>query len=203
MRDRTKCGMHSQMITRILEDEEFQNGLLPEPFAKLIGSAPSVDKVPSGRGMFGLEAGNPIPVNGAIGELAYLSKLETSQGERLLFHRIGAIDKTDVFEAVTFSGSEWYIFFVDMYHPRKSRIAPPGFRISPDVRQFSGFHNHCKDFPYDFETAKQATADLLRVAYVPLGNVVPQLRRKVFERPTAHKLKVDIVRGRMSSRTDV
>jgi hypothetical protein len=55
---------------------------------------------------------NPIPVNGPIGELAYLSKLETVQGERILFHRIGTVNMIDVLEAVTFSGSEWFILFI-------------------------------------------------------------------------------------------
>lgn len=192
-----------ETINRIIDDEDFQNGLLPDPIAGLIKNAPAVDKVPNGTGTFGLEAGNPIPVNGAIGELAYLSKLETGRGERLLFHRIGAIDKVDVFEAVTFSGSEWFVFFVDMYYSRRSRIAPPGFRLSPEVRQFSGFHNHCQSYPYDFEAAKQGTAEMLRFAYIPLSKVIPQLQRKAFERPTAHKLKVDLVLGRMTSRMNV
>ncbi|MCY4364582.1 MAG: hypothetical protein OXE42_20765, partial [Gammaproteobacteria bacterium] len=80
---------------------------------------------------------NPIPVNGSIGQLAYLSKLETERGERILFHRIGAVDTIDVFEAVTFSGSEWFILFVDLYHPRRSRLTPDGFRFTQEVGQFS------------------------------------------------------------------
>lgn len=192
-----------ETINQIIEDEEFQNGLLPEPMAAMIRSAPALDKVPDGKGAFGLEVGNPIPVNGAIGELAYLSKLETERGERLLFHRIGAIDKVDVFEAVTFSGSAWHIFFVDMYYSRRSRLAPAGFRLSAQIRQFSGFHNYCQSFPYDFEAAKQSTAEMLRFAYIPLSNVVPQIQRRVYERPMAHKLKVDLVLGRMTSRMNV
>src|SRR3546814_8182704 len=95
-----------------------------------------------------------IPVNGPIGQLAYLSRLETQSGQRILFHRLGAIDKVDVFEAVTFDGSGWFIFFVDLYHPRRSRLTPDGFRFTKDVAQFSGFHKFCENFPYDFVEKK-------------------------------------------------
>src|SRR3546814_10801196 len=61
--------------------------------------------LPNGSGPFGFTETNPIPVNGPIGQLAYLSRLETQSGQRILFHRLGAIDKVDVFEAVTFDGS--------------------------------------------------------------------------------------------------
>src|SRR3546814_6579765 len=61
--------------------------------------------LPNGSGPFGFTETNPIPVNGPIGQLAYLSRLETQSGQRILFHRLAAIDKVDVFEAVTFDGS--------------------------------------------------------------------------------------------------
>src|SRR3546814_6331822 len=71
----------------------------------MLESAPAYDKDPNGSGPFGFTETNPIPVNGPIGQLAYLSRLETQSGQRILFHRLGAIDKVDVFEAVTFDGS--------------------------------------------------------------------------------------------------
>ncbi len=90
---------------------------------------------------------------------------------RILFHRIGAVNTVDVFEAVTYSGSGWFVFFLDMYHPRRSRQAPEGFVIAKEPRQFSGFHNYCKNFPYDFVEAKQESPDMLRLAYIPLSHV--------------------------------
>jgi len=191
-----------QAIYRLIDDEEHQNGLLPDVVAHAIKRGLACDVIPGATGRFGYEAGNPIPVNGAIGELAYLSKLETTQGERLLFHRIGAIDSMDVFEAVTYSGSAWYIFFVDMYHPRRSRRAPDGFVIAKDPRQFSGFHNCCADFPYDFVAAKLQSPELLRFAYIPLGHVTEAIGRRAFTRPLSHKAKLDIVLSQLSSRLD-
>lgn len=188
-----------QAIYRMIDDEEHQNSLLPDPMAQVIKGGLACDVIPGASGPFGFDPRNPIPVNGAIGELAYLSRLETAQGERLLFHRIGAINKLDVFEAVTYSGSAWYVFFVDMYHPRRSRQAPERFVIAKEPRQFSGFHNFCEDFPYDFVKAKEASPDLLRLAYIPLEHVTTQIADKSFTRPLSHKAKLDIVRGQLSS----
>lgn len=165
-----------------------------------VGPLRAPDRDPNGTGPFGLSEANPIPVNGPIGELAYLSKLETVQGERLLFHRIGSVGTIDVFEAVTFSGSEWFIFFVDFYHPRRSRVTPDGFRFSKDVSQFSGFHRFCKNFPYDFVEMKQSGEDSgLSLAYIAIGKVSQQIQNGAFKRPLAHKAKLDIVKGRLTS----
>lgn len=187
-------------IVRIIDDEEFQLSLVPDILADAIKQGAAVDRLPDGRGAFGLESGNPIPVNGPLGEVAYLSRLVTEKGERLLFHRIGAINTLDVFEAVTFSGSAWYVFFLDMYHPRRSRLAPTGFRIADRPCQFSGFHNYCPNFPYDFAESKQHLMDLVRLAYIPLSSVMPQAEKRAFSRPLAHRAKVDLVTAAMTSR---
>jgi hypothetical protein len=117
-----------------------------------------------------------------------------------LFHRIGAINKVDVFEAVTFSGSEWFILFVDLYHPRRSRLTPEGFRFVKDVAQFSGFHKFCRNFPYDFIEMKQTERESgLSMAYIAIGRVSEQIQEQVFKRPLAHKTKIDLVRSRLTS----
>ena len=189
-----------KQINRIIEDEEFQISILPEQLQGVLKQAPAVDVNPGATGDFGLCETNPIPVNGAIGELAYLSKLEAANGDRLLFHRIGAVGTIDVFEAVTFSGGAWFVFFVDMYHPRKSRKAPSGFSLSSEVRQFSGFHNTCKNFPYDYPEVRHSLGEsILSLAYMPTGNVIGMIQKKVFERPLSHKAKLDIIRAKMTS----
>ena len=91
-----------EQIRRILEDEQFQLDMIQPAMKAMIESRPAYDQDPNGTGPFGFSETNPIPVNGSIGQLAYLSKLETERGERILFHRIGAVDTIDVFEAVTF-----------------------------------------------------------------------------------------------------
>jgi hypothetical protein len=132
----------------------------------------------------------------------YLSKLETVTGDRILFHRIGSIDRIDVFEAVTFSGGDWYILFVDFYHPRKSKITPDGFRFTREVAQFSGFHKFCQKFPYDFAEMKQTERGSgLNLAYMAIDNVSQQIQNRNFERRINHKAKLDLVNSRLSSST--
>lgn len=187
-------------ILRVLDDEKFQLELVHPTMKAMLESAPAYDKDPNGSGPFGFSETNPIPVNGPIGQLAYLSRLETLSGQRILFHRIGAIGTLDVFEAVAFDGSEWFILFVDLYHPRRSRLTPDGFRFTKDVAQFSGFHKFCVDFPYDFIEKKGSESESgLIMAYIAISQVSEQIQNQVFIRPLAHKAKLELVKTRLSS----
>ena len=189
-----------QHIQRLLDDEDFQNSLVHPAIRDMLLSAPAVDKDPNGVGPFGFTETNPIPVNGSIGELAYLSRLETLSGQRIMFHRIGAIGIVDVFEAVTFDGREWFILFADFYHPRRSRLAPEGFRFTKDIAQFSGFHKFCEAFPYDFIEKKASERESgMSMAYIPISKVSDQIERRVFNRPLAHTAKLELLRDRLSS----
>jgi hypothetical protein len=189
-----------KQIQRILEDEQFQLDMIHPTMKSMIESCPAYDKDPNGTGPFGFSETNPIPVNGPIGQLAYLSKLETTKGERILFHRIGAVNTIDVFEAVTFSGSEWFILFVDLYHPRRSRLTPEGFRFTKEVGQFSGFHKFCTDFPYDFVEMKQSERESgLSMAYIAISKVMEPIQNRAYQRPLAHKAKLDLVKSRLTS----
>ena len=188
-------------INRIIDDEKFQLEIIHPSMRAILEAAPAYDVDPEGTGPFGYTETNPIPVNGPIGQLAYLSRLETQSGQRLMFHRLGAIDTVDVFEAVTFDGSQWFIFFVDFYHPRRSRIAPEGFRFTKELAQFSGFHMFCADFPYEFVAKKSSQQESgLSLAYIPLSKVTNQIDSRVFNRPLAHKAKLELVLSRLSSR---
>lgn len=189
-----------EQIRRILEDEQFQLDMIHPAMKSMIQTCPAYDKDPNGTGPFGFSETNPIPVNGPIGQLAYLSKLETAKGERILFHRIGAVNTIDVFEAVTFSGSEWFILFVDLYHPRRSRLTPEGFRFTQEVGQFSGFHKFCTDFPYDFVEMKQSESESgLSMAYIAISKVMQPIQNRAYQRPLAHKAKLDLVKSRLTS----
>lgn len=187
-------------IHRILEDEKFQLNLVHPAMKAMLESAPAYDKDPNGTGPFGFTETNPIPVNGPIGQLAYLSRLETQSGQRILFHRLGAIDTVDVFEAVTFNGSEWFILLLDLYHPRRSRLTPDGFRFTKEVAQFSGFHKYCENFPYDFVEKKASEQESgLSMAYIAISKVTEQIQNRVFNRPLAHKAKLELMKSRLSS----
>jgi hypothetical protein len=165
-----------------------------------VDKCPAYDRDPDGSGPFGFSETNPIPVNGPIGQLAYFSKLETARGERILFHRIGAVDTIDVFEAVTFSGSEWFILFVDLYHPRRSRLTPDGFHFTQELGQFSGFHKFCIDFPYDFVEMKQSEQESgLSMAYIAISKIAEPIQNQAYQRPLAHKAKLELVKSRLTS----
>jgi hypothetical protein len=188
-------------IRRILDDEEFQLNMVQPALQELIKGGSAFDRDPNGSGPFGFSEANPIPVNGPIGQLAYLSKLETLNGERILFHRIGAINRIDVFEAVTFSGGEWFVLFTDMYHPRRSRSTPSGFRFTQEVGQFSGFHKYCVNFPYDFVEMKSTESESgLSFAYIAISKVTEQIEKRAFRRPLAHNAKLDLIKNRLTSR---
>lgn len=188
------------LINRMIDDEKFQLEHLSPAIRQIIEAAPAYDKDPNGTGPFGFVETNPIPVNGPVGELSYLSKLETQSGQRILFHRLGAIGTVDVFEAVSFNGREWFILFVDLYHPRRSRLVPDGFQFTKEVGQFSGFTKFCENFPYDFIEKKGSMSDSgLSMAYIAISKVSNQIQNRVFTRPLAHKAKLELVTGRLSS----
>lgn len=172
-------------IKMIQDDEHAQNMMLNDYMLAEIAKNPECDVIPGSEGRFGFSPSNPIPVNGAIGELAYLSKLRTLNGERLFFHRIGSVgNATDMFEAVTFSGSEWFVLYLKMYFPRRSRQAPEGFNLSVEPCSFTGFTQRCANFPLDFVEVKVANAgNGLNAAYAPISLVQPLLERGSFDRP--------------------
>lgn len=187
-------------VRRILDDEEFQLEFVNPAMKVMLESAPAYDKDPNGSGSFGFSETNPIPVNGPIGQLAYLSRLEDQSGQRILFHRLGAINAIDVFEAVTFDGNKWFILFLDYYHPRRSRLAPEGFRFTKEVPQFSGFHNYCENFPYDFIEKKAAHNESgLSIAYIAVSRISKGIQKLAFNRPLAHNVKLELIKIRLSS----
>ena len=67
-------------IHRILDDEQFQLELVHPAMKAMLESAPAYDKDPNGTGPFGFTETNPIPVNGPIGQLAYLSRHQPALG---------------------------------------------------------------------------------------------------------------------------
>ena len=119
-----------EKIEHFLISDEAQNAKLPESQRRLIEAGAAVDELPGAKGKFGRCLTNPIPVNGAVGEIVYLSRLLTPSGAGLFGHRLGHIDRVDVYETVGTDGRNWDIIFFDYYHPRKSRKAPTGYELS-------------------------------------------------------------------------
>jgi len=140
-----------------------------QQFLDLVG--PECDEVSGATGEFGKTITNPIPVNGPIGEIKYLNRLNTKSGSSLIYHRLGCIDdKTtnpiDVFETVSMDGTNWGIFYIDMYHPRRSTKVPIGYEFGPFHPVYSkwpvGFGSLERDinFPYNLGTYIEKRCDL-------------------------------------------
>lgn len=180
-----------------LNDEKVQMEYMGPELKEMLLTCPAYDRDPNGSGPFGFIESNPIPVNGQLGELSYLSRLETTRGERIVFHRIGSIENIDAFECVTFSGSEWFIFFLDMYHPRRSRATPDSFHFTQAVPQFSGYTKYCKNFPYDFVEMKKNAS--LSECYMPIKYVTPYIEKGAYQRSIGHKNNLDTVKKRLTS----
>ena len=182
-----------EKIAHLLEDETAQNLMYPSEIQEPIINGFSGDEITGGVGEFGRSTKNPIPVNGPIGELVYLSCLKVDRtGQRLLFHRLGSIDKIDVYETVSIDGASWDILFFSMYHPRKSRKAPRGFTISDSRHQplLYGTNKFVEGFPRVLHKAiRELTASILGIPMPP-----PQVRQAEetvkFERPALHEKQI-------------
>ena len=83
-----------------------------------------------------------------------------------MFHRLGSVDsgitadQLDCYEIVCLDGTQWDRIFLDMYHPRRSNLAPEGYRLQPFDKKvgfdmFFGFG--CRfmvdDFPHGLPDA--------------------------------------------------
>jgi hypothetical protein len=182
-----------ERLHRFLNDEQAQNDQLPEQYRSSVEGGPNCDAVAGAVGEFGRHYRNPIPVNGPIGEILYLSNLIVNKGTPIMFHRIGSKDGVDAFEVVSFDGSVWDILFLHLYHPRKSRKAPIGYMIAQGQdRQdlFRGTNEFVDGFPHHIQDAVREVFQ--QWVGIPMPN--PELRRVLettsFNRPTNHQTKL-------------
>jgi len=139
------------MIIAYLEDPDFQNSLNPMAARMGITTGIDCDALPGAIGDFGRCLETPIPVNGALGQVTYLSKLRTSADSRLLFHRLGSKSGpygfVDLFEVLSFDGQIHETLYLDFYHPRRSSLAPSGYYLSDEISFITGDHIGYPDFP--------------------------------------------------------
>ena len=188
-----EVGQVFEKIAKLMTDEDLQNSMNDPMIKDQIVGGLDVDQLPHAIGEFGRSGENPIPVNGVLGELLYLSLLKTENtNRRLLFHRLGSVDSLDMYETVSIDGSKWDILFFSLYHPRKSRIAPTGYTISESRSQILlyGTNRRVDNFPLGLHDAvRQTTKEMIGIPLPP-----PQVREaeeKVqFRRPREHEERV-------------
>jgi hypothetical protein len=183
-------------IDRLMSDEKTQNEQLPEPFRSEVSRGVSCDELAGATGEFGRDPRNPIPVNGPLGELIYLSNLRTTNLAPVLFHRLGSLGRVDVFETVSFDGSLWDILFLDLYHPRKSRHAPVGYQTSGNkgrAQLFFGTNEFVEVFPDQLPDAIANTFERIIGVRMRPPQVRELIERTRFSRPAAHKGTVESI----------
>jgi hypothetical protein len=153
------------LISSSVDDEEYQNRVLQPHVLPMLEQGLACDQVPTGHGAFGSFT-NPVPVNGPIGELAYLSKLRDAKGQRLFFQRIRSSDGLDQFDLFAADMNDTHELWLDMYHPRRSRLAPPGFSLVSGPSHFSGFTDNTAEWPLDTALRIEALPDHMRLLYI-------------------------------------
>jgi len=191
-----------EKIRNFMLDEATQNSVCPPALQKMMADGGAVDEISGAVGEFGRDIRNPIPVNGPIGELVYISMMALPGGCAIMGHRIGSLNKIDVFETVAFDGSWWDILFFDMYHTRKSKRYPSGYQASSQPFLLAT-NFMVPAFPSGmYEEMSKCTE---RVIGIPL--VSPQLQEERlfqgFSRPLGHLRGLEALRlhGRTQSRS--
>ena len=177
-----------EKLHRFLNDERAQNDQLPESYRAQIQGGLDCDEVSCTSGEFGRSFQNPIPVNGPIGEILYLSNLRTSDYTPIMFHRIGSKNGADAFETVSLDGRVWDILFLHLYHPRKSRRAPTGYIIAQERQDlFLGTSEFVDGFPRHIQDAARDAFQ----QWVGIPMRTPELRHAleqvVFSCPEQHQ----------------
>lgn len=175
-------------MEKLLTDDDMQIRILGPQGYSHFSSLSAIDRRPNGEGDFGRSLNNPIPTNGPIGSISYLSNLGTSAGHRILFHRVKVFDDIDVYEYAALSGDDWGFLFVDMYHSRKSTLTPSGLIKLTGAQQLIGFNHFWDDFPFGYAEQKEKVPGDLRLLYASIDSIAKEMRGRDFVRPDMHDM---------------
>jgi len=146
--DRTKTEKMYTEALALFNSPEKQNEQLPQSLKNRVTGGEDCDVVTGATGPFGHAVTNPIPVNGPFGEITYLSRLRLrATGSMVFFHKYKTIGHVDVFELVNVSGQFVDYLYLDMYHPRISRLYPEGYTLEKEAVFPRGVTTHVDAFP--------------------------------------------------------
>jgi hypothetical protein len=204
--DATEAIFKELDLDRLMNDEKFQNDNLPETVRAAVLNGVDCDEIPGAAGEFGRDPRNPIPVNGPLGGVIYLSSLHTDLAQQIMFHRLGPIVLNssvtiDAYETVSLDGAMWDVLFLDQYHPRKSRRAPTGYQIAADAKRrlLFGANQFVSSFPDKLPDAIGNTCERLLGIGMQPRQVREAIERIHFTRPPTHQSNVDTVMKAVSS----
>jgi len=187
-------------MLKILNTDDMQNQLFLSPALKnkILAGHPC-DQVPNPKGGFGYSTQNPIPVNGAVGELTYLSRLQREKSKQhIIFHRLGSGNvgggiAVDIYEVASLDGGYWGLLMFDMYHPVKSKQTPEGYIFADRVEGFTGTNKYLDKFPSGILEATRETATSLMIPVVnPV--VAKNINLVKLVRPSEHAAIVQGIR---------
>jgi len=166
-------------LSRYLNDDDAQMKTVLAAFRPMYDSTP-MDKVPDGTGEFGRDPNNPIPCNGPLGEITYLSKLiaikEDGTTRRFTFHRLGSREangrNVDVYELIGYDAWAYDVLYLDMYHTTKSKLCPKGYKLQDKCTGLRGSNGKNTTFPFNqFEFVRDI---VMKTIGVPIYD--PQLK---------------------------
>jgi hypothetical protein len=180
-----------EKVMGYLNDDQKLNQAYPPQLQALIMQGENRDILSGAQGEFGKTLENPIPVNGPAGEIVYLSMLRNQNGSPVAFHRLGSIKKIDVYETVSADADSWDILYFSFYHPRKSRMAPSGYKITHDLLQnINGTNKHMANFPREVKTAAMlCSQSLFGTPILPHTDILNALTQTRFNNPSDHFTK--------------
>ncbi len=94
------------------------------------------DELPNGYGRFGLDVSNPIPCKTLLGSMAYLERLHTIDGAKVVAERVGSFNSDvvdspiDGYDLTHPDGSDLGMIYISPYQARISQRAPDGFKLA-------------------------------------------------------------------------
>lgn len=136
-----------EIILALLDDEDFQNQNAVPVWRDQILAGQDIDCFVDDK-TFGLTSDNPVPVNGQFGQLTYLSRLRTKDGQGFFFQRLGSIHTVDEYQLLSFDGEASLNVFLDLYHPRRSRKPIAGLELEEAPSVFTGVPLQVENFPF-------------------------------------------------------
>lgn len=119
----------------LTENKTFKNlKNLVDAMSELNNNATAEDIMPEGYGEFGHDLTNPIPVNSIMGNIAYLGKLRTLDGDRIQYNRIGStkapnIDMPIDTYRIIDNGKIIATLYISPYNKKNSQRSPKGFKL--------------------------------------------------------------------------
>jgi hypothetical protein len=198
--DRTRESLEvkadSKKFHRLMDNEKAQIERLPEPLRSEVRSGADCDEIAGAVGELGRDPRNPIPVNGPLGAIIYLSNLRTAASQQIMFHRLGSVSNVDIYETVSLDGEMWDFLFLQPYHPRKSRRPPSGYQLVTGAernRLLLGTNQFLAGFPDQLADAIANMSERIFGFQTRPPQVREATRHAIFERPTEHLTRLNII----------